>query len=159
MTIRFYNIEVNEGQQIILVKEKTVNYSVKKLVRPKHFVKMMNQLFQLDSMAEECCYLFALNTECKLLGGFLLSKDTVNYSQLNIGGIFLRAFLVGASYVLLIHNHPSGDATPSKTDIQVTQRIRKAGILLDISLLDHIIVAKDGFYSFYEKEAMGFCPT
>lgn len=159
MIINFYNIKVNERRQTILVKEKTVNYSVKKLVRPKHFVKMMNKFFQLDSLAEEYCYLLALNRKCKILGGFFLSKGMVNQSKPDTREIFLRAFLAGASCILLMHNHPTGDATPSKADIQVTKRIREAGILLDISLLDHIIVAKDGFYSFYEKAAMGLWPA
>lgn len=63
----------------------------------------------------------------------------------------MKALLCGAVSIIVVHNHPSGDAAPSKEDINVTKRIKKAGEVIGIGLLDHIIIG-DGYYSFLEND-------
>ena len=65
--------------------------------------------------------------------------------------IFRTAMLSGARSILMFHNHPSGDLSPSKEDVTVTKRIGLAGQIIGIRLLDHIIVSNSGYYSFYDQ--------
>ena len=91
----------------------------------------------------------ALNSKCKVLGFFNVSKGTVNSSLIGIREIYVRALLIGASFIILIHNHPSQDSTPSEKDVEITIRLKEAGELLNIPLADHIIVGEK-YYSFKE---------
>lgn len=99
----------------------------------------------------------------KLLGIFLdNSKRLITYKTLSLGtinktiidprDIFKEALSNGASSLVLIHNHPSGDLSPSNEDIKVTEDVRKCGILLNIPLLDHIITNGENYMSFYENK-------
>ena len=63
----------------------------------------------------------------------------------------MRLCLCGASSFMLIHNHPSGECTPSNEDIQITKRLEECGKLMNIELIDHIIIG-DGYFSFKENE-------
>ncbi len=104
-------------------------------------------------MAQFCSYrqehLMMMLFDCKnhLLGERLISKGTVNASMAEPRDIFGEALGAGASGIILIHNHPSGDTTPSPADLAVTRRIFEAGELLGIHLLDHIIVAGGNYRS------------
>lgn len=104
-------------------------------------------------MAEFCSYrqehLMLLLFDCKnhLIGERLISKGTVNASMAEPRDIFGEALSAGAVAIILIHNHPSGDTTPSPADLTVTRRVFEAGELLGIHLLDHIIVAGSNYRS------------
>ena len=65
--------------------------------------------------------------------------------------LFKNAYLLSASFIICLHNHPSGDPTPSKEDIQITKNINEIGTLHAIFLIDHIIIGKNNYYSFYEN--------
>lgn len=83
----------------------------------------------------------------------LLSKEVVTIGSLNQNvvqprDVFKPAFQWPCTYLIISHNHPSGDPTPSDADVSFTERIRQAGGLLGLQLLDHIIVATNGYYSF-----------
>jgi len=75
----------------------------------------------------------------------------VNKSQVHPREVFADVIVERACAIIIAHNHPSGDLTPSKEDIAITQRIKKASTLLGITLLDHIIFNSRGYYSFVEK--------
>ena len=76
---------------------------------------------------------------------------TANSSLISPREIFLEALRVRAVSLILVHNHPSGDPEPSREDLLVTERIRRAGELLDISVADHIIIGDNCFISFKER--------
>lgn len=78
----------------------------------------------------------------------VVSSGTANGCQVHPREVFQRAILSGAASLVIAHNHPSGSLKPSEQDEEVTQRIRKAGDLLGIKLLDHVIVTDDGCHSF-----------
>ena len=80
----------------------------------------------------------------------LLFLGTVNYSLVHPREIFKTAYLLSASYIVCIHNHPSGNSTPSKNDIDLTKKIEQLGNLHGIILMDHIIIGNDNYYSFFE---------
>ena len=90
------------------------------------------------------------------IGEQLISKGTVNGSMAEPREIFVEALRRNAVYIVLIHNHPSGDTTPSPDDLSVTQRIYEAGNLIGIHLMDHIIVAGDKYISLKAEGCIPF---
>lgn len=151
MRITKYRTELDENKHNVLVKEKSFNYQCDSLDNPKSIVKMLNECFHLNKMAEEYLYMIALDTKCHLLGIFEISHGTVNSSLVTPREIFIRAILCSAVQIILVHNHPSGEVNPSKEDREVFKRIKESGKLIGIELLDNIIIG-DGYYSFLEHE-------
>ena len=92
-----------------------------------------------------------LNTRNGLLKEKLMFKGTVNASLISPREIFMEALESHAVRIVLVHNHPSGDATPSPEDIRMTHRIYKTGEMLGIQLLDHIIIGDHCYSSFQER--------
>ena len=81
----------------------------------------------------------------------IVSKGTSGFCLATIPEIFKVAIITNAVSIILFHNHPSGDPTPSRMDMELTRSVRKAGELLDIELADHIIIGRNGnYYSFME---------
>lgn len=105
----------------------------------------------LRHQGQEHLILVLLNTKSKLIKDILLTKGTVNSSLISPREIFMEALKGGAVYIILIHNHPSGDPSPSNEDIRITQRIKEAGQLLGILLLDHIIIGDNRYVSLKER--------
>jgi DNA repair protein RadC len=88
-----------------------------------------------------------LDSKNKLIGDVCVTTGTVNSSLLTPREIFLKAFSFHAVSIILVHNHPSGDPSPSRDDIDITQRIYDAGNLIGIQLLDHIIIGGGSYVS------------
>lgn len=95
-----------------------------------------------------------LDTKNHLIGEEVVFKGTVNNSVVSPREIFLTAFKFHAVNIILVHNHPSGDPMPSQADLAITQRIKKAGELIGIRLLDHIIIGDCRYVSFCEKDIL-----
>lgn len=100
---------------------------------------------------QEELHLMMLNSKNALIRDSLMFKGTVSMSVASPREIFLEAFRYHAVSIILIHNHPSGDPTPSGEDRKMTARIREAGQLLGIRLLDHIIIGDQSYFSFKER--------
>ena len=92
-----------------------------------------------------------LDTKNNMIGDERISTGTVNYAVLSTRELFLAALRYRAVSIILVHNHPSGDPTPSEEDILLTERVRKAGNLLNIILLDHIVIGDRCYVSFRES--------
>ena len=95
--------------------------------------------------------LLLLDGKNHLIKEEIISKGTVNASLVSPREIMICALEYHAVYFILLHNHPSGDATPSKQDIEVTKRLNEVGHLLDIPILDHIIIGDQSYYSLKEN--------
>lgn len=95
---------------------------------------------EIKDLANECVLLANLNTKNQIINMSVISQGLINQSLLHPREIFNKAILSNASGVMLFHNHPSGDITPSKQDKEITEKIAFSGELLGIKLLDHIIV-------------------
>ena len=119
---------------------------------PNFIIRYFIYLFK-DKTQEEF-YVLYLDKKQKLLEKKKLFIGTIDYSQAHPREIFKAAYLLSASYIICIHNHPSGDATPSNDDIMLTNRIKEIGNLHAIPLLDHIIIGNDNYYSFYEDKLL-----
>lgn len=92
-----------------------------------------------------------LNKANKVLGISLIGNGGVSGCVVDPKKIFATALLSGCSSIILCHNHPSGTTQPSEADTRITEKIKNAGIFLEISVLDHIIITAEGFYSFADN--------
>ena len=105
----------------------------------------------LDADREHFVVLF-VNLKHKLVGMKVLHSGTSGSTNISVREILKSALLMSASALICIHNHPSGDVTPSAQDISITRNIHKACVLLDTPLLDHVIIGVGKYYSMREKE-------
>ncbi len=105
----------------------------------------------LRHLEQEVLLLLMLNQKGRLLREKYMFKGTVNASMVSPREIFLEALSSRAVQIILLHNHPSGDASPSREDLNATRRVAEAGELLGISLADHIIIGGHTYVSFREK--------
>ena len=97
---------------------------------------------------QERMKLLMLNSRSKLMGETDISKGTVNASLITPRELFIEALQKNAVSIIIMHNHPSGDPAPSTEDMLLTKRIMKAGELIGIELLDHIIIGNNRYISF-----------
>ena len=95
-----------------------------------------------------------LDTKHRILREVLVSKGTLNGSIVHPREVFAPAIRERAASVLVIHNHPSGDPAPSHEDIEITRRLREAGELIGIPLLDHVILGADSFISLRDQNVI-----
>ena len=89
-----------------------------------------------------------LNRANRVIGSYQLSKGGITGTIADIRLILSVALKTAATGIILAHNHPTGNLKPSEADRQITERIKQAGKLMDIELLDHIILSSEGYYSF-----------
>ena len=106
---------------------------------------------ELRFETQECVYAVYLDQKCRLIKKRLITKGTVNASLISPREIFLEALKCNSVVLVLIHNHPSGNVTPSQEDQKATRQLQEAGRLLQIPLLDHIVIGAGAYYSFAEQ--------
>ena len=99
---------------------------------------------------QEYFYTVYVDTKGRYIDKKCLFVGTMNNSIVHPREIFKEAYLLSANGIICIHNHPSGNASPSKNDIELTKRIKDIGNLFGIALIDHIIIGKGNYYSFFE---------
>ena len=150
-----YKTKLTENKRITLQKEVSTNcpdlsYAIKS---PEDAANLGKKFMCIHEETEEYLYLICLNTKNKVIGVFELTHGSVNSSMFSVREVFQKALLANAVSIILMHNHPSGDPTPSRQDIEVTKRASEAGSLIGIELLDHIVVG-DWYCSLKEK---GYC--
>lgn len=102
-------------------------------------------------LEKECVYLLLFDTKHHLLKEIKMSEGTVNRALISPREVFVEALKYEAVYIILIHNHPSGDPTPSRDDIIFTERVYEAGQLIGIELSDHIILGNCCYISMAER--------
>lgn len=145
-------MHLDSDRRNFLVKENSRNCpEIPHLGNPQIIAYMMNTEYHASVLTEEYMWMIALDNKNKCIGVFNISHGIVNAALITPREIFIRLCLCGATNFVLVHNHPSGDCTPSKEDIHTTEQIRQCGKLMNINLLDHVIVG-DGYYSFKEHE-------
>ena len=105
----------------------------------------------LDTLPHEEFWILYLNQSNRLLEKYRLSKGGITQTTVDHRLAFKRAFEVGATGLILAHNHPSGGLTPSSSDEQITRKFKLAAASVDLRILDHIIVSKKGYFSFADE--------
>lgn len=145
-------MEHNNGRMTEGYKLQEAEVTLKVSERPTIKVTNPDDIYiaykDLENELKEKFFVIHLNTK----------KEVICFELVHIGGmssalvdprcIFRTALLVGAVSIILLHNHPSGDVTPSNEDKAITELLKNAGKLLQIAVVDHVIVGKDKYFSF-----------
>ncbi len=108
--------------------------------------------YEMSVFEQEHLRVILLNTRNHVLAIEELYRGSLNASPVRISEIFRAAIRKNAASIILVHNHPSGDPSPSGEDIALTKAVREAGLLLDIELLDHIVIGQSKFVSMKEEK-------
>lgn len=117
---------------------------------------VLDKLESLSWRGEEHAFLIALTSNCEISGVSEISHGCINLTFLSPREIFLRALLLGAASIIIIHNHPSGCCKPSKTDISAFQKLKDACTIMELDLSDFIIVGKNSCFSFRKEFSYEF---
>ena len=107
--------------------------------------------YLFDGSNQETFYCLYLNSKKELIERKLLFMGTLNRSVVHPREIFKEAYNLSASSIVCMHNHPSGDITPSREDIRLTEALMEIGNMNGIPIIDHVIFGKNAYYSFYEE--------
>ena len=105
---------------------------------------------------QEVLIVMLLDGKNHLLGEQTISRGTVNATLVTPREVFLEAMRFHAVSVILVHNHPSGDPTPSNEDIKITERVYRSGELLGVMLLDHVVIGDHKYVSFREQGLIAY---
>ena len=105
----------------------------------------------VENKKQEYFYALYFDNKQKLIDKRLLYIGTINKSLVHPREIFKYAYLASASSIIIVHNHPSGDPSPSKEDISITKVIKELGDINKIPLVDHIVIGADNYFSFNEE--------
>lgn len=107
---------------------------------------------KLSMKKQEYFYCLYLDTHKRIIKEKLLFIGTLNHSTVHPREIFKEAYLVSASTIICVHNHPGGSILSSKLDIEITRQLVSIGNLLGIPIVDHIIIGREKYYSFFEQQ-------
>ena len=112
-------------------------------------------LYEMGALEQEHLNVMLLDTRNRMVKLVEVYRGSLNSSLIRVSEVFKEAVRANAAAIIVVHNHPSGDPTPSPEDISVTHAIVQAGKLLDIEVLDHIVVGKNKFISL-KSRGLGF---
>lgn len=133
-----------------MVKEGSVLYQQRKITSPRDIAEIVGDFIE-DSDREKCIAIY-LNTKNEPTAIHTVSIGSLNASIVHPREVMKGAILSNSNGMILVHNHPSGDTTPSQEDIGITKRLVEAGELLGIKVLDHVIMgSKDRYTSLRER--------
>jgi DNA repair protein RadC len=136
-------LELSKRRQVEIVLEKPTITSSKKTFEIMHPV--------IGDLPHEEFWIIYLNNSNKVIHKSQLSKGGITGTVADIRMIFKLAFEYHATSIILCHNHPSGKLKASECDIQLTKKIKDAGNVLDVKVLDHVIITETGYYSFIDN--------
>lgn len=139
---------------IQMIRERQLLYNGNRLTQPEQAAEAFCSL--VGNPDRECFVAMLLDGKNRITGLHLVSQGSLNQSIVHPRETFKAAILANAAAVILAHNHPTGDLTPSSEDIAITRRLKDAGELLGVRVLDHIIIDTDSgsSSSFVEKGLM-----
>jgi DNA repair protein RadC len=113
---------------------------------------VFGQLVTIRKADREHFVVFDLDVRHRIIARRVVHIGTLSGVEVHPREVFRDAVVNAAAAIILAHNHPSGDPTPSRQDLEITARLRQVGELLGITVLDHVIVACDGFISLAERD-------
>ncbi len=145
-----------KASQILAIGELFRRFNSLNLIRegnsissPRDIAKLL--INEMMSLKQEILKLIMLDTKNNIIGIKDVFKGSLNTSIVHPREIFKEALKKSSSSIIICHNHPSGDPTPSKEDINITLRLKECSKIIGIDLLDHLIIGKDKFVSLKEK--------
>ena len=134
--------------KIQLVRDGSVPFSQRVCATPSLAVDLF-RAYVGDPDREHMVAIF-LDSQNRFIGLHTIAVGTVDYCAFNPREVFKAALLCNATSLVLAHNHPAGDPAPSTVDIEITRDLQRAGELLDVVLMDHVVVGQPGYASFME---------
>ncbi|MDR1026738.1 MAG: DNA repair protein RadC [Lactobacillus sp.] len=156
--LAFDGIKENSATVIKIVKEAAIRMSWQSLENKDEVI-----ISKWDAMIDYCRMVMAyqdveefrvlfLNAKFKLIGEEVQQRGTVDHVAIHPREVIKSAMNREAKAIILLHNHPSGDVTPSRADIEITKQITKAAEAVEIKVIDHVIIGKGGYYSFKDHQ-------
>lgn len=142
--MRYYRYEITAQKRFVCEAPAT------KLASPADCVAYLRNVAKLDTYPQERFIVVYLSAKLKPVGYETISIGGINASFAHPREVFRGAILNNAYSIIVAHNHPSGDPTPSGTDIDTSRTLKSAGEVIGISVLDHIIIGEDDYYSLRE---------
>jgi DNA repair protein RadC len=133
-----------------MVKEASVSYAARRIKRPEDAADLVRDF--LEDADREHFLVVCVNTKHEPTAIHTVSVGTLNRTQVHPREIFKTAILANSCGIILAHNHPSGDPDPSSEDKTLTESIAKAGEILGIKVLDHIVVGSQGRFTSFLRE-------
>lgn len=152
--------EMRARMRILDKIQKLSNDLIKELKREGYLVHSPEDAYkvigpEMQTLEREQLRVVTMNTRNRLLNMHLIYQGSLNSSQVRIGELFRPAIIELAAGIIVAHNHPSGDPTPSPDDVAVTRAFVEAGRLLDIDVVDHLVIGAGCFVSLKER-GLGF---
>lgn len=135
--------------KLIMIKDKEIE--VDNLNHPSLIHDFLKDKMELHKEPEEVLLMLALDSKNKVNCCYEVARGTLDSAVVSPREVFKRALVSNAKSIIIAHNHPSGNVIPSEQDKIATAKLKKAGEVLDIKLLDHIIISDKDYYSFYEN--------
>ncbi|MEM7827956.1 MAG: JAB domain-containing protein [Candidatus Aenigmatarchaeota archaeon] len=140
----------------LVVKEAASRYDRKgqfKVNTPNDVVRFMDWL---TKRPQEDLYVILLSSKNDFMGYYHVARGSLNVAHATPADILRPVIVGGAARMILVHNHPSGDQTPSEDDIAFTKKVREACQLIGIDLLDHIVITRSGYTSMKAEEVISW---
>ena len=133
-----------------MVKESRRLYGTSRFRTPEEAAEMVMPMF--ERAHREMVLVMTMDSKLEIQAAEIAAVGGLNYCYIDMKEIFKLAILNNSAYIICVHNHPSGDPTPSGADLEATERLKKQAELMEIAMLDHIIIGGDTFYSIFAKE-------
>lgn len=146
-----HGLGIAKSAQIIASIELSRRYLIKNNATIKSAKDVYNELKSYTKKEQEYFILITLDGASHIINKRVLFIGTINQSLVHPREVFANAISDRSASIIIAHNHPSGTLKPSNADIQITDRLQKVAKIVGIELLDHVIITKDGYYSFSEN--------
>lgn len=143
--MEFYKIKLQ------MIKQDNVRITDKTMTNAIDIIDFINSIEGYDKAINENVIVIMLNTKNKIIAYSEIGIGANNNCYIDIPSIFKTLFTTNTSKFILAHNHPSGDATPSKEDIATTKKIKEVSELMGVQFLDHIIIGENEYKSIMKE--------
>lgn len=144
---------VAEASRIYEVKTGNPITDALQIITPRDVYEFFRT--EMEDLQQEQLRTIQLNTKQRILSSRLLYQGTINMTTIRVAEVFRQAIIDNAASIIICHNHPSGIPDASPEDVALTRELVKAGELLDLEILDHVIIGKGKFFSLKER-GLGF---
>ncbi len=133
---------------LLMVEEKAKDLEVNKITNAQNVFEAFEEYSKKD---KEHFLLLTLDGASKIINQYVVHIGTLNQSLVHPREVFRPAILDNSAGIIIAHNHPSGTLSASRADVQITARLKEAGKIIGIEILDHVILTEGGYYSFEEE--------
>lgn len=133
-------------QKLVLERDKNFEYNYK-ITKTENVVEFVRNVLKIQNEPQEVCYLLTLDSRNKLVSFAEIGRGTIDMCKVLIADILKNVLLSNCQKFIILHNHPSGDSTPTNADIELTKRLYNAAELLQMQMLDHIVIGYENYQS------------